>query len=454
MEPQIQYAKAEDGVSIAYFTMGEGVPFVVMPLPFSHMELEWRLPDNRGIFYQRLADQLKVVRYDNRGSGSSQRDVTNLSLASYTLDLEAVVDQLGLEEVVLFVPMSGIATALDYAVRFPRKVSRLILWCTTVSSSELLETPMFRGMMALLEHDWDLFTETMAQLVYGFSGGEPARRFAETLRESVSYDAAKATIGTLEYDVSELLPRVACPTLVMHRREMAAPSPESAKIIAASIPGARLALVDGGSMLPYVDDLDGVLRSIFEFLELQPPEVAKSPATAERGGIVTVLFTDVVGSTEMTERLGDDKAQDLLRTHDTIVRKALGEHGGTEVKHTGDGIMASFSSAVRAVNGALDIQRAVSAAAHGDLESPLRIRVGLNAGEPIVEGNDLFGTAVQLAARLCDEAEPNQILVSDVVQQLAAGKGIAFKDKGEVTLKGFGNPVRVYEVRRSEGRDE
>jgi class 3 adenylate cyclase len=452
MEPQIQYAKTSDGVNIAYFTLGEGVPLVVMPMQFGDMESEWRLPDNRGVFVQRLADQLKVVRYDSRGTGSSQREVEDMSLLSHGLDLEAVVDQLGLEELVLFVPMGGIATAIDYAVRFPRKVLRLILWCTTASSSELLETPMIRGMTALLEHDWDLFTETMAQLVYGFSGGEPARRFAETIRESVSYDMAKAVIGTLsEYDVSELLPRVTCPTLVMHRRGMVAPSPESAKSIAASIPGARLGLVDGSSILPNIEDLDGVLRAIFEFLELQPPEVTKPGATAERGGIVTILFTDVVGSTEMTERLGDEAARELLREHERITREALQAHGGSEVKTLGDGFMAQFASATQALECAIATQEAF--ANHNEsAEEPVRVRIGLNAGEPIAEDDpdgrgDLFGTAVNMAARIAAKAEGGEILCSDVVRQLVAGKRFMFNDRGEAELRGFEDPVRVYEVR-------
>jgi class 3 adenylate cyclase len=452
MEPQIQYAKTSDAVSIAYFTLGEGVPLVVMPAPFSDMESEWRLPDNRGVFVQRLADQLKVVRYDSRGTGSSQREVEDMSLLSHGLDLEAVVDQLGLETLVLFVPMGGIATAIDYAVRFPGKVSRLILWCTTVSSSDLLETPMLRGMMALLEHDWDLFTETMAQLVYGFSGGEEARRFAETIRESVSYDTAKAMIDTLsDYDVSELLPRVACPTLVMHRRDMVAPSPESARSIAASIPGARLGLVDGSSILPNIEDLDGVLRAIFEFLELQPPGVTKSADATEPGAFRTILFTDIEGSTALTDRLGDAASREVMREHERITREALKAHGGSEVKTLGDGFMASFGSTTKALECAIATQLAF--AAHNEsAKEPIRVRIGLNAGEPIAEDDpdgrgDLFGTAVNMAARIAAKAEGGEILVADVVRQLVAGKRFSFSDRGETDLRGFEDPVRLYEVR-------
>jgi len=166
----------------------------------------------------------------------------------------------------------------------------------------------------------------------------------------------------------------------------------------------------------------------------------------QAGGLVTILFTDMEGSTSLTQRLGDAKAQEVLRTHNRIVRDALKAHSGSEIKHTGDGIMASFSSATRALECAIAIQRAF--AEHSEsAEEPIRVRIGLNAGEPVAEEKDLFGTAVQLAARICAYAQPGEILAADVVQQLAAGKGFSFADKGEATLKGFEKPVRLHEVR-------
>jgi class 3 adenylate cyclase len=172
--------------------------------------------------------------------------------------------------------------------------------------------------------------------------------------------------------------------------------------------------------------------------------------------IVTILFTDMEGSTILTQRLGDAKAQEILRTHNSIVREALKAHNGSEIKHTGDGIMASFSSAARALECAIAMQRAFAehneaAAARPSTGSGraevIRVRMGLNAGEPVAEEEDLFGTAVQLAARVCGRAEPGQILASNVVRELAAGKGFLLSDQGEVVLRGFEDPVRLYEVR-------
>ena len=161
-------------------------------------------------------------------------------------------------------------------------------------------------------------------------------------------------------------------------------------------------------------------------------------------GIRTVLFTDVVNSTTLTQSLGDKAALAILGVHDTIVRDALSALGGREVKHTGDGIMASFVSAASAVRCAIQIQRELDKHAQINSEHPLKVRVGAAAGEPVEKNNDLFGSTVQLAARLCAHAEPEQILVSTAIAELCIGKDLSFEDLGEVTLKGFTSPVRAH----------
>jgi class 3 adenylate cyclase len=169
-------------------------------------------------------------------------------------------------------------------------------------------------------------------------------------------------------------------------------------------------------------------------------------ADARDPGIRTVLFTDVVNSTTLTQSLGDEAALAILNIHihDTIVRDALSASGGREVKHTGDGIMASFVSAAGAVRCAIQIQRELDKHAQANPDQPLKVRVGAAAGEPVEQHNDLFGCTVQLAARLCAQAQPEQILVSNAIAELCIGKGLAFEDVGEVTLKGFDSPVRAH----------
>ena len=163
-------------------------------------------------------------------------------------------------------------------------------------------------------------------------------------------------------------------------------------------------------------------------------------------GIRTVLFTDIVDSTALTQRLGDDAAMTLLRVHDAVVRDALGASGGREIKHTGDGIMACFLSAVAAARCAARIQRALADREQGSPDLPIRVRIGAAAGEPVEDHRDLFGTTVQLAARLCSHAQPAQSLVSNVVAELCIGKGLTFQDLGEVSLKGFDRPIRIHAI--------
>ena len=168
-------------------------------------------------------------------------------------------------------------------------------------------------------------------------------------------------------------------------------------------------------------------------------------ATNERDpGIRTVLFTDIAESTTLTQALGDEAALAMLGVHDTIVRDALSASGGREVKHTGDGIMASFISAARAVRCAIEIQRQLDKHSQENPDRPLKVRVGAAVGEPVEQNNDLFGSTVQLAARLCAHAQPEQILVSNAIPDLCIGKGLLFEDVGEVTFKGFGSPVRAH----------
>jgi class 3 adenylate cyclase len=161
-------------------------------------------------------------------------------------------------------------------------------------------------------------------------------------------------------------------------------------------------------------------------------------------GVRTILFTDIANSTALTQALGDEAAMALLDVHNSVVRNALADLGGREVKHTGDGIMASFVSAAGAIRCAIQIQRELEKHAQANPERSLKIRVGAAAGEPVEQNNDLFGSTVQLASRLCAYAQPEQILVSNAIAELCIGKGLSFQDVGEVTLKGFASPVRAH----------
>jgi class 3 adenylate cyclase len=220
-----------------------------------------------------------------------------------------------------------------------------------------------------------------------------------------------------------------------------APSPEAAATVHREAHG----LVASKIIEVEPDIADGFLGGS----EVNPAGAAIGPggnANDRDPGIRTVLFTDIVDSTALTQQLGDEAAMAFLSVHDTIVRDALRAHGGREVKHTGDGIMACFLSTVGAVRCATRIQRALAEQQHVNSQLKVRVRIGAAAGEPVDSHSDLFGSAVQLAARLCSHAHPAQSLVSNAVAELCIGKGLNFQDLGEVALKGFAKPVRVHAV--------
>lgn len=452
MEPRIQYTTTADGVSLAYWAMGEGIPFVIPPPaePWSHIQLEWQIPEWRH-WYEHIIRGCRVVRYDGRGAGLSDRNVDDVSLETDVRDLEAVVDTLGLEKFALYGLFYSGLIAMTYAARHPERVSHLILWCCFADAREARKQS---GPQAALDHlrdtDWELFTETLAHTLFGWSAGEPAHRFAQYMRASLTPEMAKQTwVDAQDCDVTPLLPQIQAPTLIMHRRQLPVLSLSSAKELASLIPNSQLAIVDGSSLSPYVGDMEEPLKLIEEFLggDGSMSRDAQHARAGAAGAFRTIMFTDMEGSTAATTRLGDRQAQEMVRTHNQIVRDALHSFDGTEVKHTGDGIMASFTSATLAVECAIAIQRGLASHSLMQPDHPLfHVRIGINAGEPLIEGDDLFGTAVQLASRVCARAEPRQILVSDVVRQLVAGKGFLFSDRGETELRGFEDPVRLFEV--------
>jgi class 3 adenylate cyclase len=273
------------------------------------------------------------------------------------------------------------------------------------------------------------------------AGWEQMRWFNDLCRTSASPENAvrfRRTSG--EIDVTELLPRVKVPTLVLHARGDMRVSFDQGRVLAAGIPGARFVPLEGSNHILLEDEpaWTVLLREVRRFLG-----VSGQDQPASREFTKTILFTDVEGSTELMQTLGDERARALLREHEKVVREALGAHGGTEIKTMGDGFMVSFPSATRAIECAISIQKALNPRRD---ELPLKVRIGLHAGEPLVEGEDLYGSAVNMAARITGEARGGEILVSDVVRQLVAGKGFDLAERGPVTLHGFAQPVTVCEV--------
>lgn len=443
MDPQVRYARSADGAHIAYCEVGEGYPLVIMPaMPLSHVQLEWGITDLRRLYERLISAGHRLIRYDGRGLGLSDRDVDDFSLTAQLSDMDAVVGALGVDRFALYGSGDQGMVAAAWAALHPERVSHLVLWCSWASRARVSDQAATRALRALLEQDWLIYTETAARVLFGWSSEDRiAREFAAFLRQCTDPEVlARAVPQIYEWDVTDMLPRIQCPTLVLMRKDIATLPVDISREMARDIPDARLVVLEGSSPLPFAEDSNSFLREVTGFLGSSVGELAEVRGTGDAP--VTILFTDMEGSTALTQQLGDEAAQSILRVHDRIVRNALASHGGTEIKHTGDGLMASFPSATRAVEAAIAIQRGL--ASMGDEQ--LSVRVGLNAGEPVAEHGDFFGTTVQLAARICDRAAPGSILVSAVVRDLAAGKGLQFSDDGEAELKGFSERVRLYEV--------
>ncbi len=350
-------------------------------------------------------------------------------------DLDAVIERTGLDSFALLAFLGSVPMAVTYAVMFADRVSHLILIDGWTNSSDFKSTPAQRAAEALRDQDWTLSTDTFARVLWGIDDPDLAERWGEHIRASIEPEAYRAFVAAQDsYDVSAFLPEVKATTLVLHNSNHRFVPIRAGQKLAAAIPDARFLSID-----------DVTYQQVASFVEeFLGDESTEGPPQA---GLVTILFTDIESSAALRQRLGDAKAQELVRTHDSIVRDALKSHQGREIKHTGDGIMSSFSTASSALEAAIAIQRGIAAHVQEHPDAPLGVYIGLNAGEPIAEEKDLFGTSVDLARRICDHAQPGQVLVSDVVRQLAAGKDFLFSDRGETEMRGFEDPVRLYEVR-------
>jgi class 3 adenylate cyclase len=444
MDPLIQYTRTTDDVDIAWWSLGQGRPIVQTPLvPFSHIELEWRHIEMRR-WYERLAGADRLVRYDGRSTGLSQRGVADVSLEAHVRDLEAVVERLGPEPITLIGVFHSGPAAITLAARDPEKVAHLVLWCTYAAGPDYWGMAQAEGLRALRRADYQLFLRTGAHELFGWAENDESERFAAIMREAATPDDADRLIAaTREVDVTDLLARVACPTLVVHRRDLRWLELGLSRRLAARTPGARLVVVDGRSPLPAAGEIEPAAAVIDELLGRTPPRRAAGAAAFR-----AVLFTDVVEHTRLMAELGDARGRDVLRAHERITRELLRAHAGTEVKTLGDGFLAFFASVTQAVECAVALQLRLDAWRDGDAADrpPLRVRVGVHAGEPVEEDGDLFGASVILASRIPGLAGPGEILVSQTVKELCAGKPFVFRDRGAMAAKGFDEPVRVSEV--------
>ncbi len=440
MEQDIRFCKTSDGVRIAYATLGSGPPLVWLVGWLSHLELDANFPPYRERC-ERLSENFTLVKLDKRGTGLSQRGIDDLSLDAHVLDVEAVIADVGINKFALFGYSEGGPVAIKYVEKHQDQISHLVLGGTFASLERGLGGPeMQNAVMSIIKQQWGLGAGLMAELIFG-EDADPAIRRAFAVYQQQAATAEDALHGfesLLDWDVTSSLPGITVPTLVLHARDDRTAPIEGGQELAAAIKGARFVSFEGHHApdQKQAAEMDDAIRQ-FILGKAAEPELPEKPSS----GLVSILFTDMESSTALTQRLGDEAAQELVHAHNDAVRDALAANGGSEIKHTGDGIMASFHSARGALDAAIAIQRELASN-----DSEVRVRIGLNAGEPVAEEDDLFGTSVQLAARVCSEAAPGEILVSNVMRELVAGKNFLFNDRGDVPLRGFEDPMRLYEV--------
>ncbi len=440
-EAQIQFARASDGVNIAYASIGEGPCVITVPTsPQTHAERQWHIMPE---LYRGMAERFHAVWFDSRGSGLSDRNETDFSRAAMVRDLEAVVERVGEPEFALFAIYDAVPVAITYAAAHPERVTHLVLGDGRIKVSDYFEATTITAEIALRDLDWTLYTETMARVLSGLDDPDYAARYAEHIRACVEPEALRKAFGDQteqEFDVPDgMLETITAPTLVFHNRKNKFLPIQSGQRIAAAIPNARFQIIDDmkyATVPEIMADFIGVGGSL-----------AKAPPHPPTGTAI-ILFADIAGSTALTETMGDSAFRKKARDLDGLLRAIIHEGDGRPIegKLLGDGVLAVFTSARQA------IEAAVRCGKVGN-DAGLPLHLGVHAGDVLHETDpdgraNVYGGAVNIAARIAADSAPGEVLVSETVRSLArTSSGVRFEDRGERDLKGVGEPVRVWSVR-------
>jgi class 3 adenylate cyclase/pimeloyl-ACP methyl ester carboxylesterase len=440
MIPETKYAKSGE-VHIAYQVFGKGpVDLVVVPGWVSHIEYAWEEP-MFAAGLERLASFSRIIWFDKRGTGLSDRVSEMPTLEQRMDDIRAVIDAVGVERVALFGISEGGSMCALFAATYPQKTSALVLygafakrlWSPDYPWAPTLEER--QKWINSLEQGWGSDVE-LESLAPSLANNERFKRWFVTYeRMSASPGAAVALAKMNTYiDIRHILPSIHVPTLILHRRGDRDVRVENGRYLAQNIVGAKLVEFEGDDHWPFAGDYDSILNEVQEFLTGTRP-----PAKVDRM-LATILFTDVVGSTKKISEEGDRSWRLLLKKHNEIIRKELARFQGREVKTVGDGFLATFDGPARAVRCACSIR--------DELRSiGISIRAGLHTGEcEILESNDIGGMSVHIASRIASKANPEEILVSSTVKDLVSGSGISFKDRGYHSLKGIPQKWHLFEA--------
>jgi len=442
--PKTQYAKSGD-LHIAYQVTGSGpLDLVFVPGFVSHLESQWEHPWSAR-FLERLGSFSRLIRYDKRGTGLSDRVGGIPTLEQRMDDVRAVMDALGSERAALLGVSEGGPMSLLFAATYPERTSALVLygsyarraWAPEHTSGRTEQE--WQAMIDSIERGWgdpggldiDLWAPSAA-------GDEGYLQWASTYRRLAASPGAAVTVMQMnkEIDVRAILPAVRVPTLVLHRTGDRVTRTEQSRYLAEHVPGARFVELSGIDHIPWVGDADAIVDEIEEFLTGTRHETEIDRVLA------TVLFTDIVGSTERAAALGDRRWRDLLEGYYSLARRELTRFRGREVDTAGDGFFAAFDGPARGI-------RCAQAISAGVRPLGIEVRAGLHTGECEVIGKKFGGIAVHIGARVAGLAKPGEVLVSNTVKDLVAGSGLAFEERGAHTLKGVPGEWRLYALMRA-----
>ncbi len=437
MQAETRYAKS-DGVNIAYQVTGEGPIDLVMVMGFiSHLELDWDEPRAAHLL-ERLSSFARLIRFDKRGTGLSDRPGGLPDLETRMDDVRAVMDAVGSERAALIGVSEGGPMAALFAATYPERTSGLVLYGSYAKRQEPDDDYPWAATRderieyaAEVERTWG--GEADLSMLAPNADDALAEWWTARARAAAGPGAARDLIlMNSAIDVRDVLPVIQAPTLVLHRTGDADSRVEEGRYIAEHIPGARFVELEGDDHLPWID-ADQILDEIEEFLT----GVRRGPASDRV--LATVLFTDIVGSTDRAAELGDHAWRELLEQHNALVGREIVRHGGIVVDTAGDGVFARFDGPARAVRAAGAIIAAVQTLG-------LEVRAGVHTGEVELVGDGVAGIAVHVGARISALAGSGEILVSGTVMDLVAGSGLEFVERGSTELRGVPGTWRLYEV--------
>lgn len=438
--PTTRYAHSGD-VSIAYQVFGENViDLVLVPGTFSHVELAWEDPACAH-FYERLASFARVIAFDKRGMGLSER--VDLATPEERMDdIRAVMDAAGSERAAMFGISEGGAIAALFAAAQPARTRALVMYGALPKALASDDYPWaftaeeYEEEIRTLADQWGEPLE-LGTLAPSIAGNERAQAWwAKFVRLSTTPKGLATQYRmNMELDVREVLPTIGVPTLILHRTNERQVPVEGSRYMAERIPGAKLVELEGIDHPPWIGDGDSIVEEIEEFLT----GVRHAPEPTRV--LATILFTDIVGSTQKAAELGDHGWRELRDQHHAVVRQMLERYRGREVDTAGDGFFASFDGPARAIRSACEISDAMR-------ELGLQIRAGLHTGECELIDGKIGGIAVHIGARVAAAARPDEVVVSSTVKDLVAGSNLVFHELGINELKGVPGKWQLYSVSR------